>query len=204
MGAPIIGSAAAGGSKAKRIAPYVVVLLISIYLYYIAGQFEFMARAGHLGPDFWPKTVLVLMIVACIYEIVKQLFSKTGGNTGGVLEEIIEESSQEHPEAAGTRRETLTAEETTYPHLLVIGIGLTLAYVLLLDILGFFLCTLLFLALFMYVGRYRRLGVVAATSLVGSLVFMFVFMKIVYVSLPIGKGPFSTVSLFLMKVMGVS
>jgi putative tricarboxylic transport membrane protein len=42
------------------------------------------------------------------------------------------------------------------------------------------------MALFMWVGRYRRPGVIVATSLIGSLAFMFMFMKIVYVSLPLG------------------
>jgi putative tricarboxylic transport membrane protein len=206
MGAPVIGFKPAARSKARRIAPYVIVLLIAAYLYYVANQFEFMARTGHLGPDFWPKAMLILMMVACAYEIIKQALAK-GEQTdvGSVLDELIEESTIEHPEAAATERETFAVEEEkTYPQLLAIGIGLTIAYVLLFDILGFFLDTFLFLAFFMYVGRYRRVGVILATSLIGSLAYMFVFMKIVYVSLPIGKAPFSAVSLWLMKIMGVS
>jgi putative tricarboxylic transport membrane protein len=55
----------------------------------------------------------------------------------------------------------------------------------------------------MLVGRYRRVAVVLATSLIGSLVFMFVFMKIVYVSLPLGQAPFSEISFLLMRLMGI-
>ena len=80
---------------------------------------------------------------------------------------------------------------------------MTVGYVLLIERLGFFLCTFIYLAAFMLVGRYRRFGVVLATSLIGSLVFMFVFMKIVYVSPPLGQAPFSEVSFFLMRLMGI-
>jgi putative tricarboxylic transport membrane protein len=55
----------------------------------------------------------------------------------------------------------------------------------------------------MWVGRYRRLGVIVATSVIGSLAFMFMFMKVVYVSLPLGIEPFAQVSFALMRVMGI-
>ena len=93
--------------------------------------------------------------------------------------------------------------EQTYPRLLLLGMVMTVAYVALIETLGFFLCTFLYLAGFMLIGRYRRIGVVAVTSLIGSLVFMFVFMKIVYVSLPLGQEPFVRVSLMLMRLMGI-
>jgi len=70
-------------------------------------------------------------------------------------------------------------------------------------VLGFFLATAIYLAAFMLVGRYRRYGVIAVTSVVGSLVFVFVFMKIVYVSLPLGIGPFQSVSTALMALLGI-
>jgi hypothetical protein len=34
-------------------------------------------------------------------------------------------------------------------------------------------------------------------------VLLFIFMKLVYVSLPIGVAPFSEVTLFLMKLMAI-
>ena len=41
------------------------------------------------------------------------------------------------------------------------------------------------------------------SSLLGALVLMFIFMKVVYVSLPLGTEPFSAVSLWLLATMGV-
>ncbi len=80
---------------------------------------------------------------------------------------------------------------------------MTVAYAALITTLGFFISTVLFIAGFIWVGRYRRPGVIAAASLIGGLAFMFVFMKIVYVSLPLGVGTFGLVSIQLMSLMGI-
>ena len=55
----------------------------------------------------------------------------------------------------------------------------------------------------MALGRYRRMGVVIGVSLAGTLLMLYFFMKVVYISLPIGTAPFSSVSLFLMQIMGI-
>jgi putative tricarboxylic transport membrane protein len=179
-----------------RTLPYVIVLAIAGFLYYRAMQIEFVAPGGRIGPDVWPKAVLVMAIIACVYEIAKNvLFGKwvrdMTGVLGSVLKDVPMDTSSDEPEM------------TSYPHLLWLGIVMTVLYVVVIEALGFFLCTAIYLAAFMWIGRYRRLGVIVATSLVGSLAFMFMFMKVVYVSLPLGIGPFAEVSFLLMRVMGI-
>ncbi len=181
-----------------KIVPYSIVLVVAAALYAVAGQFDFTPRAGRLGPDVWPKAMLVLMMLTCIYEIAKTLVRQKGADEiEGLLELIKEESAETHvPDVP-------EEPPAVYPHLLLAGIGLTVGYVYLIDKLGFFLDTVAFMVLFMLVGRYRKPWVVLAIGLLGSLTFMFVFMKIVYVSLPIGEAPFSAVSLTLMQLMGI-
>jgi putative tricarboxylic transport membrane protein len=176
--------------------PYAIVLAIAAGLYYFAQKIDFVAPGGRIGPAVWPKTILLLAMAACAYEIIKNLFfSKEDHELKGVLESIIDETpAEDSPDAPEAR---------SYPHLLIAGIGMTVAYVMLIGILGFFVSTVLYLAGFMLVGRYRRIGVVLATSLIGSLVFMFVFMKVVYVSLPLGQEPFAQVTYLLMRLMGI-
>ena len=189
-------------ARLRRILPYVIVLAIVSYLYFLAGRIDFVAPGGRIGPNFWPKVILALATVTCIYEIANNLFfGRPKRDLDGVLASVVKEV----PIPMEVPPETVTAapEEKTYPHLLWIGIAMTVAYVVLIDKLGFFLCTLLYLAAFMWVGRYRRAGVILATSLIGSLVFMFTFMKVVYVSLPLGVEPFSQVSFLLMRLMGI-
>ena len=94
-------------------------------------------------------------------------------------------------------------EGERFPWRLAGGIALTILYVLALDTLGFFVATALYLALFMLLGRYRRMRVIAVASAVGSLAFVFVFMKVVYVSLPLGTGAFKALSVWILAMLGI-
>jgi len=182
-----------------RIIPYAIVGGAAGYLYYVAANIEYHARAGTLGPDFWPKAILVLTIAACLYEVVRIAFLGTRAHdTAGVLEEMAVESLEQHADV----RAAEPAEEN-HPVLLVAGVIATLAYVWAVQRLGFFLATVVYLVAFMRLGGYRRWRVIGMVSVVGTLVLLFIFMKLVYVSLPIGVAPFSEVTLFLMKVMGI-
>lgn len=171
--------------KIKRIIPYAVVLLFSVYFYVLASRLGAVTKAGNLGPDFWPKLLLGLTMAACLYEIAKAALFHRG-------KALVDDAGEEKAEAP-----------KRYPGLLIIGILMTVAYVWFLDLLGFILCTLLYLALFMVVGRYRKVWVIAANSVIGTLLFVVLFMKVVYVSLPIGVGPFQQFSLLVMKMLGI-
>ena len=189
-------------ARLHRILPYVIVLAIVSYLYVLAGKMDFVAPGGRIGPNFWPKAILALAMVTCVYEIAKNLFfGRSKRDLDGVLASVVKEVPI--PMEVPPETETDAPDEKTYPHLLWIGIAMTVAYVVLIDKLGFFLCTLLYLTAFMWVGRYRRAGVILATSVIGSLAFMFMFMKVVYVSLPLGVEPFSQVSFLLMRLLGI-
>jgi len=120
---------------------------------------------------------------------------------GGVLEEIIEESVEEH--TAGSPPGTPLVE--SHPYRLIAGMALTAGYVIFIPRISVFsFATRAGISRFLSrLGGYRRWGVVAAVSVAGTLLLLFFFMKVVYVSLPIGQVPFSAVTLFLMQVMGI-
>lgn len=182
--------------RLRAAAPYLVVLALSAYLFHLATRFQYTPRAGRLGPDLWPEAILVLTILVCVGRIASILrdASRAEGG-GGLLAKVTQEVHAPDPAA--------DAPPPRHPLLLVVGIALTIAYVALLGVLGFAIATFLYLAAMMIVGRYRRFARVAAIAALGSLAFMFVFMKIVYLSLPIGVAPFETVSLALMKLMHI-
>jgi len=171
--------------KIKRIIPYAVVLLVSVYFYVLAGRFGCEPKAGNLGPDFWPKLLLGLTMAVCLYEIAKTILFQRG--------RVLERAADE--EKAGTPKR--------YNGLLIIGTLMTVAYVYFVSILGFILCTFLYLVLFMVVGRYRKVWVIAANSVIGTVLFVVIFMKVVYVSLPLGQGPFQHFSLLLLNMLGI-
>jgi putative tricarboxylic transport membrane protein len=183
--------------KAARIAPYVVVLGIAGALYFSASRIDFYAPGGRIGPDFWPKLVLILMIATCVYEIVKIGIFSHEESVSGVMQTLsasppAADLSVPHPD-----------EGRSYPALLVLGIAATVLYAAVVPIAGFFLATVVYLVAFIGLGRYPRWGVAIAVSLAGTLLMLFFFMKVAYISLPIGIAPFSAVSLYLMQVMGI-
>jgi len=181
--------------RLRQQVPYFLVLLIAGFLYYRATQIDFTAPGERIGPDVWPKAVLILAMATCAYEIAKNLiFAGAKHEIGGVLESILEETPAD---------QASTGEEPTYPWRLALGAGLTVAYALAIDKLGFFLCTALFLCAFIRVGGYRRTGITLLLGFAGSFAFMFMFMKVVYVSLPLGVGLFGQFSILMMRLMGI-
>ena len=55
----------------------------------------------------------------------------------------------------------------------------------------------------MALGGTRRPGLVLAVSTAITLFFCFVFMKVIFVALPVGQEPFSKVSFCLMSMLGI-
>jgi hypothetical protein len=180
-------------NRLLRAAPYIVVQIAAMYLYQVAGRIDFPAAPGRIGPDFWPKSILVLLGLVCVYEIIKNLLIGETFTAAGLLEKFMKDSGATEGEE----------KLRSYPLLLAGGVVLTVIYVLTISSLGFFLATVAYLALFMVIGRYRNWIVIAISSLLGSLALVFIFMKVVYVSLPLGVEPFSAVSLWLLRVMRV-
>jgi putative tricarboxylic transport membrane protein len=177
--------------------PYAIVGGLAAYLFYAATQIDFHRRAGTLGPDAWPKLVVGLMLAVCLYEVVRQLLSRERRRgAAGVLQEMVEQSKAKHGEPA-------EAALPGNPLLLLGGIALTALYVWVIQRLGFVLATAPYLVAFIALGGYRRWGINLAVSGVGTLVMMFFFMKVVYISLPVGQEPFAQVTFALMRLMGI-
>lgn len=76
-------------------------------------------------------------------------------------------------------------------------------YAVLVPVLGFILGTFLFLAAFMYVGRYRAHATIWATSAVVTILCGVLFLRIAYVSLPRGIEPFDRITDAFFAIPGV-
>jgi putative tricarboxylic transport membrane protein len=178
----------------RPLLPYVLVLVAAAVLTWNALHFDFTPRGDRPGPDVWPRAILALLVFTCLVRIVSVL-RRPARPEPVMLEDVLENAL---PQAG---REAAPAER--FPRLLLTGIALTIGYVALLGTLGFFIDTLAYVAALIRTGRYRRWPVIVAVAFAGALAFMFVFMKVVYLSLPIGKPPFAAVSLLLMQLMGI-
>lgn len=180
----------------KVVGPYGVALIVCTIFYLQA--LEIAPAPGHqLGPAVWPKTILLFAMLTCIWEIGRSIINETrksGTASAGTANDASHTASADsaYDDSTGVKRYT--------PWL---GIGLTVLYVAAFPWLGYPLATFLYVAAFVYFGNYRHPVAAMCIGLVSSLVFMFLFMRVVYVSLPIGVDPFSQVSTLLMHVMGI-
>ncbi|HEX8013162.1 MAG TPA: tripartite tricarboxylate transporter TctB family protein [Casimicrobiaceae bacterium] len=177
--------------------PYALLLGGAAYLYVNAAQFAALAKPGELGPGFWPRAILGVLMLVCAVAIGRSLVSSSPVREPPPLAGAQPEVASERTHAEGE------TEPARHPYLLIAGIALSAGYVAGLEWLGFFVATALYLGLFMGLGRYPRRGVIASVSLVGSLAFVVVFMKIVYVSLPLGVGPFQAISVAILAALGI-
>lgn len=172
-----------------------ILFLAAIYFFSMTTKFEYTQRGNQLGPGFWPKMLLGIIIILTFVDIVMALCR--GGKTA---EAAVTENTDVLEAGEGLQ----DLEKKRFPHLLIIGGLITVAYVFLIDIIGFALCTFFYLAAFMYVGRFRRHLVIWSSSLVGSVFFMFLFIKVVYVSLPTGIPPFEGITLMIYALLGIN
>lgn len=164
------------------------------YFYHLASRFEFAAPEGRIGPDAWPKIILGLLAAVCLYEIGRSFLGSAARAASGLLQSLM-------AGAADDADRVHIADRS--PGQLLGGIAVTIAYAVLIDVIGFFVATALYLAAFTTVGGYRRYWVVALSSVAGSLALMVIFMRIVYLSLPPGVGPFRALSFGLLALLGV-
>lgn len=168
--------------------PYVAGLAFVALFFVLLGRVEYTPRPGHLGPTFWPMLALVLMALACLYEIVRITVGVASSPRG--LADAYEDAGD--GETGGPR----------HPGLLAGGILLLVAFGFLVPILGFLLAGLLFLTGFMYLGRYRNHVAIWLTSIGITFFIALVFVRLAYVSLPRGVPPFDRFTDFMRIVLG--
>jgi len=87
--------------------------------------------------------------------------------------------------------------------LMALGLVAVLAYVNLATILGFSLANLLFMFAFMMLGGFKRPIVSLVVSVLGTVTLILLFVRIVYVSLPLGVGPFENLTLWIYYLLGI-
>lgn len=184
---------AAARVRLRQLLPYVVMLAAAGFFYWAAGRID-VDTGGRIGPAVWPKAIIAMLALLCVYEIVKRLASPSGFSATGIVSTA----------GPGSAAEGSAESEPGHPKKLAGGIALVAAYVFSAPSLGFFVSTALFLAIFPWVGGLRRPWLCAALGVAGSLALVVVFMRIAYISLPLGEGPFRAFSIALLRLLGVS
>ena len=105
--------------------PYVAGLAFAVSFFVLLGGVEYTPRAGPTWATFWPMLALVLMALACLYEIVRITLGIASSPHG--LADAYEDAGDGE------------ADDPRHPGLLAGGIVLLAAFGYLVPILGFLL-----------------------------------------------------------------
>ena len=155
-----------------------LIFVAAVLLFVAAGRLPVTPVPGQLGPDFWPRLVLVGLMAACALKLLE----------------------------VRRARPAETAEAPSPPlsrWKLAGGIALVLGYTALAPLLGFPLTNFLFLLAFMRLAGTRRLLPLLAVSVLGTLTLLYLFVKVVYLPLPKGAGVIEDLTVLLYRLLGI-
>ncbi len=162
------------------ILPEVMLLAAAAYLFVVALGFKQVGPADQIGPGFWPQVLCVGIGIGALVRVGQKLRSRERWVVGDAASE---------------------ADELRMPRV-ALGIALVVGYVVGMLFLGYILATALFLIAFIYLGGQRKWYVVPL-GIASSLLFAYVFLKVVYIALPSGVGIFDQLTVLLYELLGV-
>ena len=141
---------------------------------------HFRSEAGELGPNFWPQTWLGVLLALTALDFVVEL--------------------------RGARAPAQAAAQARPPEdlrLVAVGALAIAGYALAMTLIGFALATAIFSVAFAYLGGYRNLRVLLAIAVATTVVLLYLFVEVVYISLPLGAGPFVDMNVLLYRLLGI-
>ena len=148
---------------------------------------EMLASLQGTGPAFWPKAMLVgTGVCAALWLMAEILRSRRRTD---LADEAVPEA---RPEASSYDMRRA-----------VVGLALTMLYGVALPILGFPLSTLLFILLWLILGRIRRPALLLAVPVLGTLVLCYVFVLLARMPLERGAGAVGTFTIKLYQLLGI-
>jgi putative tricarboxylic transport membrane protein len=175
------------GRRLLGAAPELAGLVVCVVLLAQTGGLE--TSAGGPGPAFFPRVVLVLLALSLGCVLAQHLRAP----------EAAAEPAESTAGTAGTGEAPLPVHWPRF----ALGVALSVGYVVGTYQLGFPLATALFVVAFVYLAGHRNLLVSVPVALALSVGLTYVFVAVVYVSLPTGVGVFDLLTDHLLVLLGI-
>ncbi|MBI4588540.1 MAG: tripartite tricarboxylate transporter TctB family protein [Candidatus Rokubacteria bacterium] len=154
-----------------------LILFAGVALFVAAGRLPVVPVPGQLGPDFWPRLILVGLMGSCVLKILEVARAKGVGSEAVFL-------PLSRPKLVG-------------------GMALVLGYPALAPLLGFPLTNFLFLLAFMRLAGTRRPLVPVVIAAAGTVALLYLFVKVVYLPLPKGAGVLEDFTISLYRLLRI-
>jgi putative tricarboxylic transport membrane protein len=177
---------AARPSVLRELVPEVVFLLAAVYLFVVAGDFAGRRQPGELGPAFWPRVAAVGLAVTLLVRIVQTVREHRGPvvRVKGEFDDIDGAPATMHWRSVG------------------IAMALVVGYVWSTMFIGYLFATMAFVTAFVWLGGQRR-WYSPVIGVAGGLVMAYVFVGVVYVSVPTGVGVFDSLTVAIYRLLGI-
>lgn len=151
---------------------------------------EWTSSVGGPGPAFYPRLLILLLVLAMVVRIVQDVISIRRGQPEVEQEVALEEGVEIEVSLLDNRR-------------VVVGIALSVAYVIGTLYLGWVLATFVLVIAFLWLTGKRNALITVPVALVFSVGMALVFVKVVYISLPTGVWVFDQFTVLLFELLGV-
>ncbi len=149
----------------------ILIFIMAAYFYTVANSFRQLKAVEQVGPDFWPKIILIGVMALSIFIILNERKIKN--------------------EIGPARGENEAGNRTR----VIWGGILIIVYIFFLDYGGFVLLTPIFMGSFMYLLGVRKRLFIVISSVLFSGIIILLFAKFLLVALPRGIGVFRNLSL---------
>jgi len=146
-----------------------VVFFASLYLYTIAASYKGHEIYGKLGPGFWPKFILITMMVMSLW--------------------IAVDAFRARKKAGGDKPGAAAKSAVSRIHFFL-ALTLIIAYLVLLNVAGFIALTPFFLIAFMVLLGEKSWPWMIGLSIGMTVLIVIAFTQAMYVPLPRGIGFF--------------
>ena len=170
------------------ILPEVVVLGLCVPLW--AATSEWTSTVGGPGPAFYPRLLIALLALAMVVRVVQEVINIRRG--------VIEENGE-----AGLEEGVEIDTSLLDMRRVAVAIALSVVYVVATLFIGWTLATFALVIAFLWLAGKRNLLITVPLALTFSLGMSYIFVKIVYISLPTGVGAFDQFTVLLFELLGV-
>jgi putative tricarboxylic transport membrane protein len=144
------------------------------------------------GPAFYPRLLIGLFAFSMVVRIVQDIRTVRRG-----VAAVRGEDEQEIPEEGAELDTALISGRRV-----AIVIAISVAYVVGTIYLGWVVATFLLVVIFLVLAGKRNLFIVVPLAAALSIGFAYMFVKVVYLSLPTGVGFFDELSVRLFELIG--
>jgi putative tricarboxylic transport membrane protein len=179
------------------ISPVFFIISATVLLRFVAENPEMaeaMAR-GIAGPTTWPRFMLYAVIVCAVAWLLLDLRL--------VLHEYrIHQKYPARPDNASAAASSPDADGAQGSDLRIwIGLAIIMAYGYLIPLLGFTIATLLYIAVWMVLGGIRKPIQISLVSVIGTVILLYVFVKLALMPLDRGQGIFGEITLSIYRFL---